>query len=200
MSHSVSEKKKAGYEYLLAYKVTVPVYDYTVLFCNIWIPKGSRTHDQMVQSARSGMQNVAEGYAQGRLSGYITLVGVAKGSLEELLNDYLSFARQRKLPIWEKGRVIREIGEIREIWGVLRRTPTLPDTPNFPDLPDDPEKAVNLLITLVYQAKYLQEKLYASLLEKHRKEGGFHEKLLQDRMAFRNKGAWGTRGTKGGTK
>ncbi len=57
-------KRKAGYEYLLAYKLTVPIYDYTVEFCNIYIDPYSRTRDQMTQSARSGMQNIAEGNKQ----------------------------------------------------------------------------------------------------------------------------------------
>ncbi len=90
-------KKRAGYEYLLAYKITVPIYDYTVGFCNIHIDPYSRTHDQMVQSARSGMQNISEGNKQQSLQGYIKLSGVSRGSLEELLNDFLSFARQKKI-------------------------------------------------------------------------------------------------------
>lgn len=103
-------KKRAGYEYLLAYKVTVPIYDYAVEFCNKYINPRSRTHDQMVQSARSGMQNIAEGNKQQSLQGYIKLSGVSRGSLEELLNDFLSFARQRKIPIWQPDRAKREIG------------------------------------------------------------------------------------------
>lgn len=84
---------KAGYEYLLAYKITVLLYDYTVEFCNRWVNKYSRTLDQMVQAARSGTQNIAEGYKQESLKGYIKLSGVARGSLEELLKDYQAFAR-----------------------------------------------------------------------------------------------------------
>jgi hypothetical protein len=74
------ESKKAGYEYLLAYKIAVPVYDYTVVFCNRWIPKNSRTYDQMVQAARSGTMNIAEGYEQESLKGYTKFPGV-RGSL-----------------------------------------------------------------------------------------------------------------------
>lgn len=178
-------KKKAGYEYLLAYKVTVPIYDYTVEFCKRWIGYKSRTKDQMEQAGRSGMQNISEGNKQQGLSGYIKLAGVARGSLEELLNDYLAFARQNRLEIWEKERVIREISEIGEIWGILRKTPTLPDNPNFPNLPTDKEKAVNLLITLINQANYLIDKLIVSLKEKHMKEGGLSEKLYTARKKFR---------------
>lgn len=178
-------KKKAGYEYLLAYKLTVPIYDYSVEFCKRWVDYKSRTKDQMEQAARSGMQNILEGNKQQSLLGYIKLTGVARGSLEELLKDYLAFARQNSLEVWIKDRVIGEIREIREIWEIIKRTPTLPDNPNFPNLPTDSEKAVNLLITLINQANYLLDKLISSLKEKHMKEGGLSEKLYQARKKFR---------------
>jgi len=190
-----NRKSKAGYEYLLAYKrslrrykrlkVTVPIYDYTIEFCKRWIDYKSRTKDQMEQAARSGMQNISEGNKQQSLAGYIKLAGVARGSLEELLKDYLAFARQNKLEVWEKERGIREIGEIGEIWGIIKGNPTLPNNPNFPDLPLDKEKAVNLLITLINQANYLLDKLISSLKEKHMKEGGLNEKLYKARKEFR---------------
>lgn len=176
---------KAGYEYLLAYKLTVPVYDYTVEFCRRWIDPRSRTTDQMTQAARSGMQNIAEGYCEESLASYIKLAGVSYGSLEELLKDYLSFARQRKLPIWGKERVLGDLRELGDLWGILRKTPTLPDSPRFPELPEDPESAVNLMITLVHQASYLTKKLMVSLEQKHEREGGFSEKLLRKRLDYR---------------
>lgn len=178
-------KKKAGYEYLLAYKLTVPIYDYTMEFCKRWVDYKSRTKDQMEQAARSGMQNIGEGNKQQSLSGYIRLAGVSRGSLEELLKDYLSFARQNRLEVWEKEEAIREIGEIREIWEIIKKTPTLPINPNFPDLPQDKEKAVNLLVTLINQANYLIDKLIFSLKEKHMKEGGLSEKLYSARKKYR---------------
>ena len=107
------EPKKAGYEYLLAYKVTVPIYDYTIEFCKRWIDYKSRTKDQMEQAARSGMQNISEGNKQQSLSGYIKLSGVSRGSLEELLKDYQAFARQNKIQILDKDRAIRDIKENR---------------------------------------------------------------------------------------
>lgn len=180
-------KNKAGYEYLLAYKVTVPIYDYTIKFTKRWISYHSRTRDQMDQAARSGMMNIAEGSKQKSLELYIKLTGISRGSLEELLKDYLSFARQNKLLIWDKRICEREIGEISKIWETLKKNPTLPDSPNFPDLPNNPEKAVNLMITLINQANYLIDKLVASLLQKHQEEGGFSENLLKRRMKYRSK-------------
>lgn len=180
-------KKKAGYEYLLAYKLTVPIYDLTVEFVKKYISYKSRTVDQMEQAARSGMQNISEGYKQQSLAGYIKLSGVSRGSLEELLNDYLSYARQNKIEIWEKERAKSEIREIGIIWEILKKTPCLPTSPNFPNLPTDLTKTVNLLITLIIQANYLIDRLITSLTEKHTKEGGFNENLLKKRLEYRRK-------------
>lgn len=179
------ESRKAGYEYLLAYKITVPIYDYTVEFCNRWIDRKSRTHDQMVQAARSGMQNISEGYVQEGIKGYIKLTGIARGSLEELLKDYTAFARQNDLSIWSKEKAIGEIGEIREIWEIIRNNKTLPDSPNFPHLPDNKEKTVNLMITLVNQANYLLDRLIPAIKERHRMHGGLTEELYRERKKFR---------------
>lgn len=179
------QKTKAGYEYLVAYKITVPIYDYAVQFANRYLDRYSRTRDQWEQAARSGTQNIAEGAKQQSLSGYIKLAGVARGSLEELLKDCLAFARQNKLLVWPEEKSKREIREIREIWDVIRNNPCLPDNPDFPELPEDREKALNLLITLINQANTLIDRLIESLKEKHTREGGFTEKLLARRLAFR---------------
>lgn len=176
---------KAGYEYLLAYKITVPIYDYTVEFCRRWIDPRSRTTDQMVQAARSGMQNISEGYIQEGMKGYIKLSGVARGSLEELLKDYTAFARQHELSIWPKEKAIREIGEIGVIWEEIRKYSVLPDHPNFPDLPDSQEKAVNMMVTLVHQANYLIDRLIPSIKERHKVHGGLTEELYRERKKYR---------------
>jgi four helix bundle suffix protein len=153
----------------------------------IVLNKVSGKRGWVVQAARSGMQNIAEGNKQQSLAGYIKLCGVSRGSLEELLKDYMSYARQHTLSIWSKEISGREIGEIRQIWEIIRKTPTLPDSPNFPHLPDSPEKSVNFLITLINQANYMVDKLIISLKEKHTKEGGFSERLLKDRLNYRKK-------------
>lgn len=169
----------------MAYKMTVPIYDLTVEFVELNVSRFSRTGDQMTQAARSGMQNIAEGNKQQSLAGYIKLSGVARGSLEELLNDYFSYARQNKIEIFSKEKAELEITEIGEIWGILKASSTLPDCPNFPALPADKTKAVNLMITLIKQENYLLDKLITSLKEKHTKEGGFNEKLYKARTDYR---------------
>ncbi|MEI6157990.1 MAG: four helix bundle protein [Atribacterota bacterium] len=216
MNTQTTSTFKSGYEFLLAFKITVPIYDYTVEFCNRCSPfhrhlpsspsypthfdspafpssvtfpvlSSPRTHDQMVQAARSGMTNIPEGYKQKSLSSYIKLSGVARGSIEELLHDFLSYAREHHIPVWDKERIRREIRESREIWKILNDTPTLPSNPIFPTLPKDPEIAVNLLIDLLKTAGFLQDRLIKSLEEKHRLEGGYKENLLKKRLAERNK-------------
>lgn len=180
---------KAGYEYLLAYKITIPIYDYTVVFCkrHRQLLSSARTFDQMVQAARSGTSNIAEGNQQASLEGYIKLTGVNRGSLEELLKDFLAFARQNRVEVWEKEEAVRKVRGIGEVWEVLRATPTLPDLPNFPDLPNGLSEAVNLMITLVNQAIYLQKKLEQSLEKKFVEKGGFRENLFKKRIEFKKR-------------
>jgi four helix bundle suffix protein len=94
--------KHGGYRRLKSFQVAQLVYDVTVRFCDRYIDRRSRTHDQMVQAARSGVQNIAEGsQASGRSKKTeLKLTNVARASLEELRLDYEDFLRQRGLPLW----------------------------------------------------------------------------------------------------
>jgi four helix bundle suffix protein len=96
--------KHGGYRRLKSFQVAQLVYDVTVRFCDRYIDKFSRTHDQMVQAARSGVQNIAEGSVASGTSKKmeLKLTNVAKASLEELLLDYEDFLRQRGLEQWER--------------------------------------------------------------------------------------------------
>jgi len=93
-----------GYRELKSYQNAEIVYDGTVAFCDRFIDRRSRTHDQMVQAARSGKQNIAEGSMASGTSKKteLKLVGVARASLEEVLLDFEDFLRQRKLGLWAK--------------------------------------------------------------------------------------------------
>lgn len=165
-----------GYKYLKTYQLATAIYDLTVQFCTRYIDKRSRTNDQMTQAARSGKQNIAEGYLEKSLKMYIKLVGVSRGSLGELLEDYEDYARQKRIAIWEiaKAREIREIRDIRE--------KSTPDKPYIPNLPNNPEVAINLLITLLNQANYLLDRQSAALEEKFVREGGYSENLFKKRL------------------
>ncbi|MGI6394327.1 MAG: four helix bundle protein [bacterium] len=102
--------KHGGYRNLKSFKISQLVYDLTVRFCDKFIDKKSRTHDQMVQAARSGVQNIAEGsQASGTSKKFeLKLTSVARASLEELKLDYEDFLRQRRLPVWEKNEPLRQ--------------------------------------------------------------------------------------------
>lgn len=84
--------------------MTTVVYDATISFCERFVSKRSRTHDQMVQAARSGRQNIAEGSRAAATSSQteLQLVNVARASLDELLLDYEDFLRQRGKRLWRK--------------------------------------------------------------------------------------------------
>src|SRR6266571_142270 len=91
-----------GYRKLKSFQVAQLAYDVTVRFCDRYIEKRSRTHDQMVQAARSGVQNIAEGSQASGTSRKteLKLTNVARASLEELRLDYEDFLRQRGLEMW----------------------------------------------------------------------------------------------------
>lgn len=92
-----------SYRKLKTFQLARLIYDLTERFCNKFISKFSRTHDQMVQAARSGVQNIVEGSKASATSKKteIKLTNVARASLEELLCDYEDFLRHRKLKLWD---------------------------------------------------------------------------------------------------
>jgi len=94
--------KHGGYRKLKSFQVAQLVYDVTVRSCDRYVERRSRTHDQMVQAARSGVQNIAEGSQASGTSKKteLKLTDVARASLEELRLDYEGFLRQRGLPQW----------------------------------------------------------------------------------------------------
>ena len=91
-----------GYRKLKSFQVAQLSYDVTVRFCDRYIERRSRTHDQMVQAARSGVQNIAEGSQASGTSKKteLKLTNVARASLEELRLDYEDYLRQRGLAQW----------------------------------------------------------------------------------------------------
>ena len=178
---------RPGYEYLAAYQLGKVIQDLTVEFCDRFVDKKSRTHDQMVQAARSNPQNVAEGFTAESLKSYLFLAGVARGSNEELAKDFQDFLRQRNLEIWPKNHPkVRVFREFRVCW-------VSPTSINTPTLPNDPEQAANMLLTFCQMDGFLLGKLTESLKKKHETEGGLTEKLYRKRVEFRKKhglGVW----------
>ncbi len=102
--------KHGGYRKLKSFQLAQLVYDVTVRFCDRYVEQRSRTHDQMVQAARSGVQNIAEGSQASGTSKKteMKLTNVARASLEELRLDYEDYLRQRGLPLWTREDPRRE--------------------------------------------------------------------------------------------
>lgn len=93
-----------GYRQLYSFRKATAIYQITYYFVEKYLSKSDRTVDQMLQAARSGKQNIAEGNAAGPTSKEteIKLTNVAKASLQELLVDYEDFLVTRRLNKWEE--------------------------------------------------------------------------------------------------
>jgi four helix bundle suffix protein len=167
-----------GYRELKSFQHAELVYDCTVKFCDRFIDKRSRTHDQMVQAARSGRQNIAEGsQASGTSKKFeLKLVGVARASLEELLLDYEDFLRQRGLVLWGKNHPRAQI--VRRLAYEENRT-FLTYRPYIEK--ESPETAANTVICLIHQANYLLDQQLRQLEKAFLQEGGFTERLYRAR-------------------
>ena len=186
-----------GYQHLRSYKVAEAVYDATVVFCDRFIDKRSRTHDQMVQAARSGVRNISEGSGASATSRKteIKLTNVAKASLsEELLKDYKSFLVQQSLRVWHK-----DAPEALAMRERLKHdvAPGLPAAPKgktrltgLAGLSDfvakaEPELAANAMLCAVNQAAYLLHRQVESQAHQFLKNGGFTEHLYAARIKAR---------------
>jgi restriction system protein len=175
-----------GYRKLRSFQTAQLVYDATVFFCNRFVDKHSRTHDQMVQAARSSVQNIAEGSMASATSKKteLKLTGVARASLEELLLDYEDFLRQRGLRIWDKNSP--------EALAVRQRYQS--DKSDGSDASDpyrlataSPEAAANTILCLINQASFLLGRQLQKLEQQFLAEGGFTERLYRERQAARER-------------
>lgn len=178
---SYKSYRKGGYQSLVVYWLAVEIYDLTTLFCKKYIPKNSRTYDQMIQASRSGKQNIVEASLEPSYESNIKLTGVARASFAELLEDYRDFLRQNNLKIWDKNDP-RNL-KIRAIKNSLDRSYMSYKT--YKSYLSSPEDYANLMITLCFKAGYLLDKMVKSLKEKFVREGGFRENLFKKRMEYR---------------
>ena len=143
---------RGDYQTLLSYQKAETIYDITFRFAHKFLSKGDRTIDQMIQSARSGKQNILEGSKAGSTSKEteIKLTNVGRASLEELLADYRDFLRVRDLKFWDKdskeAKYVRDLG---------RQTPqTFELYREFVET-RSAEVICNIAICLIHQTKYL---------------------------------------------
>ena len=171
-----------GYRGLKAYQNAEVVHDATVVFCRRFLGSFDRTVDQMVQAARSGKQNIAEGSLVSGTSkaSELKLVGVARASLEELRIDYEDFLRQRDFATWskddEKAVFIRRLAH---------RTDRSYRTYQTYVEDKSPETAANTMICLIQQTCFLLDRLKAELGRRLLEEGGMNERIYRERKKRR---------------
>jgi four helix bundle suffix protein len=173
-----------GYRRLRSFQVTEIIYDGTAAFCERFVDKRSRTYDQMVQAARSGRQNIAEGSRASATSSQteLRLVNVARASLDELLLDYEDFLRQRGLPMWDKDDPqavkVRAVGK--------SGTPTAKTYAPWLGHAD-PAVIANTMICLIHQANYLLDRQIHALERQFVEDGGYSERLAAARLEKRRR-------------
>ena len=171
-----------GYRQLKSYHTAEIIHDATVAFVDRFINPRSRTTDQMIQAARSGKQNIAEGSQTSGTSkkSELRLLTVARASLEELLVDYHDFLRQRNLPLWPKDHP--ESLAIRRI--AYRSNRSYQSYRPYVEQ-SAPDVAANTLICLIHQANYLLDQQLRHLEHQFLNEGGFTEHLHSTRRRQR---------------
>ena len=164
------------------------VYQATLHFCDRFIDKRSRTHDQMVQAARSGKQNILEGSQASGTSKEteLKLTNVARASQEELLEDYRDFMRARKIEEWTPDH--RYAQRLRR----LNRTPGANyDTFKKGIEHPDPAICANVIVGLIKVTNYLLDQQLKRLEQDFLKAGGLRERMTRARLAARAKqGPW----------
>ena len=190
-------RPSGGYRKTASFQTATLIYDATYWFCEKFLDPRSRTVDQMVQAARSGRQNIAEGSRASATSSQteLRLVNVARASLEELLLDYEDYLRHRRLPQWLPDGP--EASEVRAVPRTFRKDPS--DQTDLTDLSDqerwalyahwldhaDPAIRANATICLIHQANYLLDRQIAALEAAFVEDGGYSEQLATERLRHR---------------
>ena len=180
-----------GYRKLKSFQMAELCFDVTVRFCERYIDKRSRTHDQMVQAARSGTQNIVEGSAASGTSKRteLKLTDTARFSLEELRRDFRDYLRQRKLKEWSYNEPLRQelidarCASAEEVADWVRETRAR--LGGNGRKPRYAEIAANAALVLIAVACSLLDRQLASLAKGFLDEGGFTERMYRLRSQRR---------------
>jgi len=171
------------YKKLIVYQKAEAIFDITYYFVHNYLRRGDRTIDQMQQAARSGKQNISEGYSRAGTSvdTAIRLIDVAKASMQELFVDYEDFLRTRGFRQWEDNSV-----EVEAMRNLCRKHN---DSAFYMEIVKTrpPETIANIAICLIKQNDYLMFKLLQSLEKQFLENGGFRERMTRMRLQHRNK-------------
>ncbi|MDP8221113.1 MAG: four helix bundle suffix domain-containing protein [Candidatus Stygibacter frigidus] len=185
--------KHGGYRNTLSYKLSELIYDITVRFCARYIDKFSRTTDQMVQAARSGKQNIAEGSLASATSKKteLKLTQVARASLEELKLDYEDFLRQKGLTLWHHDNPLRQsLIDARcqtadEVAAWIKVTCQAQNPQGTKSSNQYPEFSANAAQVLITVACSLLDHQVATQAKDFENQGGFTERLYKIRTQKR---------------
>jgi restriction system protein len=190
-------RPSGGYRSTASFQTATIIYDATYWFCEKFINQHNRMTDQMIQAARSGRQNIAEGSRAAATSSQteLRLLNVARASLEELLLDFEDFLRHRRMALWAPDSV-----EALAVRGVpMKYKKNQSDQTDLTDLTDqarwqlyakwlehaDPAIRANAIICLINQANFLLDQQISALEKSFVEEGGYSEQLASKRLAFR---------------
>lgn len=175
--------QRGNYRQLIAYQKAECIYDVTFFFAHKFLDKNDRTIDQMVQAARSGKQNIAEGSAASGTSKEteLKLTNVARASLQELLVDYEDYLRVRNLEQWsyssDKATKTRAICSKHNDTAFYRKAIEIRSD----------ETTANIAITLIHQADTLLRKLIERQKQDFLEHGGLKEEMYNARVEWRKK-------------
>ncbi len=149
----------------------------------------------MVQAARSGVQNIAEGSQASATSKKteLKLTNVARASLEELRLDYEDYLRQHKLRLWEKDEPLRKELVAQKCatsddvaqWVVQVKKGLYGHNGLYGHDGQYDEISANAVLVLIGVACSLLNRQIASLAGNFANEGGFSERLYHVRSQAR---------------
>jgi four helix bundle suffix protein len=174
---------RGDYQTLLSFQKAEVIYDITFRFAHKFLAKSDRTVDQMIQSARSGKQNILEGSKAALTSKEteIKLTNVARASLEELLRDYRDYLRVRDQATWDKDS--KEAQYVRRLG---RRTPQTYELYREFVETRPPEVVANIALCLIHQTIYLIDQQLRRLERDFLEQGGLRERMTRARLQYRN--------------
>ena len=174
---------RGDYQTLLSFQKAEVVYDITFRFAHKFLSRADRTIDQMIQSARSGKQNILEGSKAATTSKEteIKLTNVGRASLEELLADYRDYLRVRDLSQWPK-----DSKEALYVRGLGRQTPQSFEIYREFVETRPAEVIANIAICLIHQTNYLLDQQLKTLEKEFVEQGGLRERMTKARLNYRN--------------
>jgi len=183
-----------GYRKLRSFRLARLIYDITVHFTEMYVPVDSRTRDQMVQAARSGVQNIAEGSVDAATSAKLelNLYNVARASLEELRLDYQDYLRQHNESVWPKDSplysefVALRISDKAGFRAFIRRAESSGSSVTLRNTPFKSVLVANATLLLISAATYLLKRQIDSKAKTFMDSGGFSERMTRMRLKNRN--------------